>query len=69
MAVTVNCQEVCAERGCLFSAERISGRSATAARMSVKCAVIVLVSLPMLLIYPFLQKYFVKGVIMGSVKG
>ena len=32
MAVTVNCQEVCAERGCLFSAERISGRSATAAR-------------------------------------
>jgi putative aldouronate transport system permease protein len=37
--------------------------------MSVKCAVIVLVSLPMLLIYPFLQKYFVKGVIMGSVKG
>lgn len=37
--------------------------------MSVKCAVIVLTSLPMLLIYPFLQKYFVKGVIMGSVKG
>lgn len=37
--------------------------------MSIKCAVIVLTSLPMLLIYPFLQKYFVKGVIMGSVKG
>lgn len=37
--------------------------------MSIKCTVIVLTSLPMLLIYPFLQKYFVKGVVMGSVKG
>lgn len=37
--------------------------------MSVKCAVIVLTALPMLLVYPFLQKYFVKGVVMGSVKG
>ena len=37
--------------------------------MSVKCAGIVLVSLAMLLIYPCLQKYFVKRVIMGSVKG
>lgn len=35
----------------------------------VKYAVIVVSSLPMLVLYPFLQKYFVKGVLIGSVKG
>lgn len=35
----------------------------------IKYAVIVVSSLPMLILYPFLQKYFVKGVLIGSVKG
>lgn len=36
---------------------------------SVKMAVIIIATLPMLIIYPFIQKYFVKGAIVGSVKG
>lgn len=36
---------------------------------TVKHAVIVVVTLPVLCIYPFLQKYFVKGVLVGAVKG
>ena len=36
---------------------------------TVKCAQIFLASLPILCVYPFLQKYFVKGMVLGSVKG
>ena len=36
---------------------------------SIKYAVIVVSTLPILAIYPFLQKYFVKGVMIGAVKG
>ena len=35
----------------------------------IKYAVIVVSSLPVLIAYPFLQKYFVKGVMLGSLKG
>lgn len=36
---------------------------------SVKMAVITVATVPMLLVYPFVQKYFVKGALVGSVKG
>ncbi|MCI8886744.1 MAG: carbohydrate ABC transporter permease [Hungatella sp.] len=36
---------------------------------TMKYSLIVVASLPMLMIYPFLQKFFVKGVMIGSVKG
>ncbi len=36
---------------------------------SMKYAVIFIASLPMLILYPFIQKHFVKGVMVGSVKG
>lgn len=35
----------------------------------IKYALIISSSLPVLILYPFLQKYFVKGVMIGSVKG
>ena len=36
---------------------------------TVKYAVVVTATLPILIVYPFLQKYFVKGVMIGAVKG
>ena len=36
---------------------------------SIKYAVIIVSTVPILCLYPFLQKYFVKGVMIGSVKG
>ncbi|KZE78546.1 ABC transporter permease [Paenibacillus elgii] len=35
----------------------------------IKMAAVVISSLPIVVIYPFLQKYFVKGMMVGSVKG
>lgn len=35
----------------------------------VKYAVVVIATLPILCIYPFLQRYFIKGVMIGAVKG
>jgi ABC-type glycerol-3-phosphate transport system permease component len=32
-------------------------------------AVVVLATVPILVIYPFAQKYFTKGVITGAIKG
>ncbi|GIO43576.1 carbohydrate ABC transporter permease [Paenibacillus apis] len=36
---------------------------------SIKAAALFVMLIPMLLVYPFLQKYFVKGVMIGAVKG
>ncbi len=36
---------------------------------TIKYGVMIVSSLPVLIMYPFVQKYFVKGVMIGSVKG
>lgn len=36
---------------------------------SMKYGVIILASLPVMAMYPFFQKYFIKGVMIGSIKG
>ncbi|MNS29478.1 Lactose transport system permease protein LacG [compost metagenome] len=35
----------------------------------IKYGVIIVASLPLLILYPFLQRYFVKGAMIGSIKG
>ncbi len=36
---------------------------------SIKYSVIIVSSVPVMILYPFMQKYFVKGVMIGAVKG
>ena len=36
---------------------------------SIQMAVVVVATIPILLVYPFLQRYFTKGVLTGAIKG
>jgi len=45
-----------------ISAARITSQS-------IKLATMVITTLPIVVLYPFLQKYFVKGMMLGGVKG
>ena len=36
---------------------------------AIRSAVIVVSTLPILLVYPFLQHHFIKGILLGSIKG
>lgn len=46
-----------------------ASRSVDLTGPTLKAAVVMMSMLPMLIIYPFIQKYFTKGVMVGSVKG
>jgi ABC-type glycerol-3-phosphate transport system permease component len=37
--------------------------------LSVQMAVVIITIIPILLVYPFLQKHFAKGVLTGAIKG
>jgi putative aldouronate transport system permease protein len=52
-----------------LSASGSDADSFGAISINIRYVSIVLTSLPILCIYPFLQKYFVKGMMVGSVKG
>ena len=41
----------------------------TATIFTMKMAIIIISVLPILCIYPFMQKYFTKGIMVGSMKG
>lgn len=46
-----------------------SGAEESQITTTIKSASMVLTSLPIICVYPFVQKYFVKGMTMGAVKG
>ena len=35
---------------------------------SVRCAQIIITTIPIVIVYPFLQKYFISGVMLGAIK-
>jgi putative aldouronate transport system permease protein len=46
----------------------VGGSDETLFDMAVKSATVTVITIPIILVYPFLQKYFAKGVMIGSVK-
>lgn len=60
-------------RGMLSTATSTSGVGGDSSQLalseSIKMATVVISMIPILCVYPFVQKYFTKGVMLGSVKG
>lgn len=52
-----------------FSLEQLDGDSLPPPVETIRAATVMLSALPIIMVYPFLQKYFVQGVMVGSVKG
>ena len=47
----------------------IAARKVTATPESLKMAMLMITVVPIIAIYPFLQKYIIKGILIGSIKG
>ena len=54
---------------CAYRITRSNGKFTSQLVQVIRYAVIVLSSLPIMCLYPLLQKYFVQGVMIGSLKG
>jgi putative aldouronate transport system permease protein len=48
---------------------KLRGTANTVSSQSIKMAITVLTVIPIVCVYPFLQRYFVSGMLVGSVKG
>ena len=55
--------------GELNSTANVEGVGSMVMSQSLKMATVAVSTVPILVVYPWLQKYFVKGVMVGSVKG
>ena len=52
-----------------IGAEAAAGRRLVTTPQATRAAMTIVATLPILMVYPFLQKYFVKGMTIGAVKG
>lgn len=57
------------QSGTSLNASNMSGGDLTMIPESLKYATVMVAIIPIIAVYPFIQKYFVKGVMVGSVKG
>jgi putative aldouronate transport system permease protein len=57
------------QAGYLTAASAAAKANSTVTSFSVQTAAMVISVAPIICVYPFLQKYFVKGIMIGSVKG
>ncbi|NLC44201.1 MAG: carbohydrate ABC transporter permease [Clostridiales bacterium] len=53
----------------ILNSTAVSGDDVNSYAETIKYAAIVISTVPILMVYPFLQKYFMKGVMIGAVKG
>ena len=53
----------------MSNAAALDSASGTVLTENAKMALIIITSVPIIIVYPFLQRYFVKGMLVGSVKG
>lgn len=49
--------------------EIFHGDAVMADPLSLRMAITIITTVPIILVYPFLQKYFMKGIMIGSIKG
>ena len=60
---------VAGEQGGQMSSEQVGQQATTYTSQSIRMAFVMILTMPIIVVYPFLQKYYVKGVMVGSVKG
>lgn len=64
----IQTREVASQMAGAVSAD-VAGEAQAANSTTIQLATMVIAAAPILALYPFLQKYFVKGVLIGSIKG
>jgi putative aldouronate transport system permease protein len=61
-------REILIQNSAVAASAAFDGVDASEVAETIKFATIVVATVPVLLVYPFLQKYFAKGVLLGSIK-
>ena len=65
----LNVREMVAESGTSMVHQSATAIEDLAQPFTLQMAIIIFTIIPILCVYPFVQKYFMKGMLMGSVKG